>query len=149
MHEQQLRNLPRGQLVLAILWIVFGLVALGLAIGRSAEIQLRWQTESELDTAGFNIYRSADQDGPFRQINERLVPSVTGSAGGATYVYDDNNVEWGRSYYYRIEDIQLDGAAELHEPIRADVAQRAWWLTAVGVIAVAAGAGLTIHIFRS
>ena len=38
-------------------------------------IVVRWSTESEVNTAGFNVYRSDSEDGPWTKINSQLIPA--------------------------------------------------------------------------
>ena len=106
----------RGLLVVGILLCgaagLLGLILL-LGVGPAApqvSAIVRWQTASELDTAGFNLYRSEHPDGPFTQrVNPVLIPAGTTPLVGASYVYTDTNVQLGRVYYYELEEVENDG----------------------------------------
>ena len=37
-------------------------------------IIVRWSTESEVNTAGFNVYRSGSENGPWAKLNTQLIP---------------------------------------------------------------------------
>jgi hypothetical protein len=61
---------------------------------------VEWTTESEVDTAGFNLYRSESLEGPYIKINPELIPSSPDPILGGHYVYTDTNVVAGQTYYY-------------------------------------------------
>ncbi len=61
-------------------------------------IIVRWSTESEVNTAGFNIYRSLR---------------------GGTYVFTDTNVIAGQSYWYELEEVELGGQVNRLERTQA------------------------------
>ncbi len=80
-------------------------------------IVVEWSTSSELDVAGFNLYRSESPAGPFDKINEELIPSAEDPLAGDDYSYTDPDVDPGTLYYYNLEEIELSGLASLHGPI--------------------------------
>ncbi len=81
-------------------------------------ILLSWETVSEMDNAGFNLYRSASPDAPDALL--AFVPSqAPGSTQGASYSYEDAEVAPGETWYYWLEDVDLNGATALHGPVSA------------------------------
>jgi hypothetical protein len=81
-------------------------------------IHVEWETVSEAGSAGFNLYRASAPDGPYTKVNAELIPSqAPGQAGGAVYVWTDDDVRPARTYYYRLEDVDIYGCATLHGPI--------------------------------
>jgi len=73
-------------------------------------VRLAWETALELDTLGFNLYRSATPDGERQQLNVEMIPAKAyGGLFGATYAYFDADVGAGRMVYYWLEAIYLDG----------------------------------------
>jgi hypothetical protein len=106
-------------------WLVSALLALtalvlgyrALTAGADAVVIVEWTTASELDTAGFNLYRSDNPEGPFIRVNERLIPASMDPLIGGSYVYTDTNVVAGRTYYYQLEDVEVTGKATRHGPI--------------------------------
>jgi len=77
----------------------------------SATVTVEWSTASELNTAGFNLYRGETQDGPFTRINAELIPASPDPLIGGSYVFTDTAVVAGRTYYYQLEDVETSGAA--------------------------------------
>ncbi len=73
------------------------------------KIVIRWTTESELDNAGFNIYRSDTRDGEFKQVNEALIQGKGTTAERSSYKWIDATAKPGAVYYYQIEDVSFAG----------------------------------------
>jgi hypothetical protein len=82
-------------------------------------IILEWVTESEIDNAGFNVYRADSANGEYVKINSSLIPAKGTSTSGASYQYVDENIRMRRTYYYKLEDIDIHGASSLHVPVSA------------------------------
>ena len=80
---------------------------------------MQWNTESETDNAGFNIYRSTSEDGEYIKINDSLIPAQGSSTQGATYEYVDAGLKNKKTYYYKLEDIDLKGTSTMHGPVSA------------------------------
>ncbi|MFQ5454664.1 MAG: fibronectin type III domain-containing protein [Nitrospirota bacterium] len=80
-------------------------------------IILRWTTASEHDNEGFNIYRKTSADGPLMRLNSSLIPSKGGLTSSSEYYFTDTTAERGKTYYYRIEDIDIHGIATLQSMI--------------------------------
>jgi len=85
--------------------------------GPESLVIVEWTTESEVETAGFNLYRSDSSEGPYVKVNPALIPGSSDPLLGGRYVYTDTNVVAGRTYYYKLEDVELDGTTTLHGPI--------------------------------
>ena len=131
-----------------ILWLLCGLLALaGLALGyrtvvapTEAVVIVEWTTASEVDTAGFNLYRSEDPDGPFTRINDHLIPASPDPLLGGSYAFTDTDVVAGHTYYYQLEDVEIDGTATRHGPIEVKAVGdgRTEGLLAIALIGAAA-----------
>jgi len=80
---------------------------------------LTWTTESEIDNAGFNLYRAESGDGEYVKINDSLIPAKGSPTQGATYQFIDENVKNRAIYYYKLEDIDLSGKSTMHGPVSA------------------------------
>lgn len=100
----------------ALLWLV--VVAGGAWAGRPRStpepgqpIIVRWSTESEVNTAGFNIYRATSEAGPWQKINGRLIAGSPDPLRGGRYVFTDTNVIAGQTYWYELEEVELNGTA--------------------------------------
>lgn len=94
------------------------------ADARPGKVSVNWQTASEADLLGFNLYRSADaqgmQLGLASKLNARLIPSrAAGPGQGAAYRYTDVVLESGGTYFYWIEEINASGAKQVYGPVTA------------------------------
>lgn len=72
-------------------------------------IIIRWSTETEVDTAGFNVYRGQSEEGPWTKINPALIPGSPDPIRGGSYVFTDTNVLAGVTYWYELEEVELGG----------------------------------------
>jgi len=89
----------------------------GCARPGPASVTVEWTTASEVDHAGFNLYRGESPDGPWTKLNQELIPPAGDPIVGGKYSYVDDAVEPGRTYYYLLEDVALNGATTRHPPI--------------------------------
>jgi hypothetical protein len=85
----------------------------------NGSVTLNWVTETEIDNAGFNIYRADSENGKYVKITDSLIASKAGATQGATYQFIDNDVENRKTYYYKLEDIDLNGTSTMHGPMSA------------------------------
>ena len=79
----------------------------------NGEIVIRWTTESEIDNAGFNILRSNNRNGEYKQINTELIQGAGTTGERNTYKWIDPTAETGVVYYYQIEDVSFAGEHNL------------------------------------
>jgi len=82
-------------------------------------IALAWTTGAEVDAAGFHVLRAGDARGPYVRVNDALIPAQGSGAGGASYSWLDGTAAPGRTWHYRLEDVDTRGAATLHGPVQA------------------------------
>jgi hypothetical protein len=53
------------------------------------------------------------------KINGAIIPAKGNVAQGATYRFVDWSVEKGKTYYYKLEDVDIAGIATQHGPASA------------------------------
>jgi hypothetical protein len=109
--------------------------------GPASILVLAWTTASEVNTAGFNIYRSERADGPYVRINPRLIPTNAEQLSGGKYQYEDTDVVPGKTYYYQLEDIELNGTSTRRTPIAVTVSNTSGVDTGLAL-----GAGLGVGV---
>jgi hypothetical protein len=85
-------------------------------------VRVTWETASELDNVGFNLWRGVSPDGPDTKLNDLLIPSQSlGNPGGFTYTWDDDaDLVPGTTYYYWVEDVDVNNVATRHGPVSVD-----------------------------
>ncbi len=108
-----------------VLWILFALAA--LLGGCSAPVRVTWKTESEMNTAGFNLYRGTSPEGPFdTKVNQELIPPSSDPLTGKEYAYVDQSAQAGVTYYYELQEVERNGAANRFGPISVRAGGLQW-----------------------
>jgi hypothetical protein len=102
--------------VWALLLAIFSM-SLSACNPADSRVIVEWTTASEVNTSGFNLYRSEQADGPYVKINTHLIPAATDPLVGGKYSYQDAAVTSGRTYSYQLEDVELDGTSTRHGPM--------------------------------
>ncbi len=123
------------------------------------QVVVAWETTLEVDTIGFNLWRSTAPDGEYERVNETLIPAASpGGVWGGPYAYADAGVTLGATYYYKLEEIEIGGARNWYGPVSTGAeaptavtissfaAQNpsspalAWWLAVAAITTGASGA---------
>jgi hypothetical protein len=118
---------PGIMAALGFMWFLLAIAIVVIQFAIPPKIEIEWVTETEFETAGFNIYRSETEDGQFVRINDQLIPSQSDAVSGAMYTFVDENVDRGKTYYYRLEDIEYDNSTHQHELLTGEVEKLSWW----------------------
>jgi Peptidase family C25/Right handed beta helix region len=84
---------------------------------RDSEVELSWETASEIDNLGFHLYRAMTEVGPYERITSFPVPGLGSSPAGARYRFVDRGLVNDATYFYQLEDIETTGKTERHGPI--------------------------------
>ena len=107
---------------LLLISLLAALVLLVVTATGGSTVTVEWSTASELNTAGFNLYRGETKDGPFTRINTELIPASPDPLIGGSYIFTDTAVVAGRTYYYQLEDVETSGATAVQGvvEVRAD-----------------------------
>ena len=79
---------------------------------------LKWTTESEVDNAGFYIYRSQTRDGTFKVVNPTMIQGAGTTSERSTYMWTDTTAKPNTVYYYQIEDISQAGVRKQLATVR-------------------------------
>ncbi|MEN3039453.1 MAG: T9SS type A sorting domain-containing protein [Candidatus Kryptonium sp.] len=83
------------------------------AIAGDSKVTLVWETRNEVDNAGFEILRKAENESDYKLIASYLtndeLKGLGTNAHGKRYTYVDHNVKNGIGYEYKIVAVSLSG----------------------------------------
>jgi len=89
------------------------------ATATDKSVNLAWQTGSEVDNAGFNLYRASSAAGPYTQINKSLIAADGDPVSGAAYSFTD--APGNGTFFYKLEDVDIHDVSTLHDPVTAHI----------------------------
>lgn len=79
------------------------------AIEEQGMIAVLWETDSEIDLFGWNIYRSSEPVCDFSKINEVFFPALGESLGPVLYKFLDESAKPSMKYFYYVEGVTKQG----------------------------------------
>jgi subtilisin-like proprotein convertase family protein len=97
---------------------------------KANDIELSWVTSIEINNDGFELQRREADERDFKAIAWLDAQAIAGK--GATYNYTDQQVEAGKTYYYRLRQVDLNGEAVFSDIAVASLQKEGIW----GVLAV-------------
>jgi len=122
---------PRRRVALSLILVIL----LQVLTGCTASVRVEWSTETEMNTAGFNLYRGESADGPFDvKVNSQLIPPAKDPLTGGKYQYVDPTAKPGVTYYYKLEEVEKTGATNSYGPISVRAGALEWWQIAIFVV---------------
>lgn len=92
---------------------------------------LNWTTESEVDNAGFYIYRSQTKDSDFKVVNRTMIQGAGTTGERNEYTWIDTTAKPNTVYYYQIEDVSHAGERKRYVTVhlRGLVSASGKWIT--------------------
>ena len=85
---------------------------------QDGKVVVAWETTMEIDTFGFNLWRSSSPNGTYERVNAAVIPAASaGGVWGGSYSYTDTDVFPGRAYYYKLEELEVGGKSNWHGPV--------------------------------
>jgi len=84
-----------------------------------SRVRLAWETGSEVDNAGFNLYRASSAGGPYAKINQALIAAGGDPVSGASYSFTD--APGNGTFFYKLEDVDVHDGSTLHGPVTAHI----------------------------
>lgn len=86
-------------------------------------ILIQFSTASEVNVAGFNILRSLEENGNYlvvaNYIQNNSLLSFGNSAVGGDYSWKDRSAVPGTNYWYKLQNVDIDGSSETFGPVHA------------------------------
>ncbi|MCI0511585.1 Ig-like domain-containing protein [candidate division KSB1 bacterium] len=101
-----------------MLWTAVELSGFTATLNELHGVRLVWETNFEQSNLGFDVWRSLSANGNFQRLNRS---PITGNSVGH-YEFTDEKVSAGKTYYYQLEDIDVNGKRTRHESISITIA---------------------------
>ncbi|MEW5806727.1 MAG: hypothetical protein AB1756_05190 [Acidobacteriota bacterium] len=73
------------------------------------KIAILWETGSETNLYGWNVYRSVEPEKNFSRINEIIIPALGDSSTPIIYKFIDDSARGSVKYYYYVEGVTCEG----------------------------------------
>lgn len=93
---------------LGSVWLLLAIIMLFVLPRTPPPITIQWETATEVETAGFYISRSHSATGTFSRLHKTLIPGQGDAFTGSSYQFIDQTVVAGTTYYYLLEEVELD-----------------------------------------
>ena len=92
-------------------------------VPQDASLSVVWVTGAEVNTWGFHVWRSADQNRAHAQRQTQdMILGKGGPAAGAQYTFLDASVTSGTVYWYWLEEVEQNGASIFYGPVAGKLA---------------------------
>jgi hypothetical protein len=87
------------------------------------QVVVRWETASEIGTAGFYLFRKDRETGKYHQVNQSLLTGLLNSPQGGVYHFVDQGAIVGRTYTYKLGEVESKGQMLTHGPFTVTIDQ--------------------------
>ncbi len=94
------------------------------AVEENGAVVVEWETASELDTAGFYLYRLREDGTPSAPVTDRFLPGLLTAPQGGVYRLVDAGAVPGGTYTYMLMEVECHGARISHGPYVVTVPPR-------------------------
>ncbi|MBN2413746.1 T9SS type A sorting domain-containing protein [candidate division KSB1 bacterium] len=80
-------------------------------------VELLWALEKTSFNLGFNIFRREESDWEFVKINKTTIFHPSSAGKDFIHTFQDNSVEFGNTYIYKIQAVDWNGGHEFSKPL--------------------------------
>jgi hypothetical protein len=95
------------------------------ATGYDGRAVLKWIVESELENEGFMVLRADSKAANYKMLDSYLTNQKLSGEGNSSqrkiYIYIDENVQNGQTYWYKLVDIDIRGIQTEYGPISVNI----------------------------
>lgn len=86
-----------------------------IALSAYNMVTLMWVTQSETNVSGYRIYRNSEENLETAELLNIFVPA-TNTSQMQVYVYTDEEIQQDGTYYYWLQNLDMDGSYAFHGP---------------------------------
>ncbi len=88
-------------------------------------VELQWISETETNMLGYNVYRSSESSIKNADVINRNIIPANNSSSTTIYTFVDEDVYPGETYYYWLQNVDLDLTNSFHGPVAITVEEEA------------------------
>jgi hypothetical protein len=82
-------------------------------------VTLQWVTQTETNVLGYYIYRGKSEEASEAVLVSDMI-AATNTSTTQSYVFVDNELQEQGTYYYWLQNLDMDGSNAFHGPVRVD-----------------------------
>ena len=86
-------------------------------VANGNQINLQWITQTETNVSGYQIYRNTEPDLENALQLDTFIPA-TNSSQTQAYIFSDTELVEDGTYYYWLQNLDMDGSSEYHGPVQ-------------------------------
>lgn len=85
------------------------------ATSQRGSVEVKWTSQSEVSTLAYHLYRGESERGQFSEVAS--LDAQGSSQSPVDYRWVDMDVVPGRTYYYKLADVDYQGNTTYHDPV--------------------------------
>ncbi len=87
------------------------------ATSKDGSVIIEWETKSETNNLGFEVYRSETKDGVYSRVTKQMIKGAGTSENKNNYNLIDKTVEVNKHYFYKLVNIDYSGEIHINGPV--------------------------------
>ncbi|MCP4000192.1 MAG: T9SS type A sorting domain-containing protein [Gammaproteobacteria bacterium] len=86
-----------------------------------SKVVFSWETASELENLGFNLFIKKQDEEEWFVLNEEIIPGKGNTSSGSKYQFVHDDVKAGETYSYRLESVSYNGEIEFLKTVDIEI----------------------------
>lgn len=108
--------------------VTFAVISSFTAYEENGQVVVQWETASEQGTVGFILKRQNKKTGKYKRLNKKMLPGLLNSPEGGTYRFVDDGAKFGKTYKYKLVELEASGKKRRYGPFKITVGGKGYEL---------------------